>query len=1159
MVMRRKNVMGKNLSQTILRSITRYIAIVLIIALGAAIFVGLRTTKTDMVQTGQEFMDEQNMFDLRLMNSYGWSKENVEAIQAIDGVVDAEGVMTLDVLAAFDRGGDEAVYKLYDLPDTVTKPLLQGGRMPESPDECLVDGARFGDSILGAKLVLSTKNDEDTLDSLHYQEFTVVGYVSSPLYMDMSRGTTTLGSGSVTAYVYIPKEAFDMDYYSEIGITIPGDYRIYTEAYDQAMDDMAEYIKPLLEPIAQERYETVKTEAEDAYQEGLAEYLDGYAEFLDGKQEALDTLAEARQELLDGQAEIDENRALLEDGLVQIQEGQETIDENLSVLADSRIQLAAGKAQAYAQLAQASSQLMENRSTVAENLRLVEDGLAQIDSGLAQLNSGITQLEDGLEQLELMASLMETMLSVMDISVETAQTALDQAKESGTVSEETLAQLEERLQTLRDSQASYEAQLEELRENQVTYSAQLEELYVQRTQIEAQRAELAANLALLEDAMTAIEDGFRELESSQLMAENEFASAEAQIEAGQIQLDQAQKELDAQRQQALDGLEALDEAQTQLDEGWEQYREGYDEAMRELSKAELELLEGKYELDQARKTIDSFEEPTIYALTRNACVSYVSVESNSDIVEGVSAVFPVFFLLIAALVCITTMTRMVEEERTQIGTLKALGYGNFSIIFKYLAYAGSAAILGCGLGVFVGSGAFPLILWQAYNIILNIRPDLTLLIDWPLCIAVVVSYTAVVLAVTWYCCRSLLREVPAELIRPKPPTSGKKIFLEYLPFWKNISFLNKVMLRNIFRYRQRLLMMLVGIGGCTALLLTGFGIRDSIMDIVGIQFSEVTLYDLEVRFAEGMDDKDQVKFREEIGRYVDRITFAHQSSVEIDFDGQTRDILLIAAEPEFESYMNLYDDGGSLSMPKDGEALLSIGVAEKMGVQVGDKVTVRNTDLETMELTVSGIYVNHVYNYIIISPQTTLTQWGKLPEKQMAYVTLEEGQDAHYASTKASAYEGVMSVTVCEDLADQVGSMLEALNLVVVTVVFCAGLLAVTVTYNLTNINITERIREIATIKVLGFNAGESASYVFKENLVLAVMGAFCGVFFGQWLLEFVMSQIKVDMVWMEARLSLESYGWSLLLTMLSAIVVDFILYFKLEKINMAEALKSVE
>ena len=1158
MVMK-KNVMAKNLSQTILKSITRYIAIVLIIALGAAIFVGLRATKTDMVVTGQEFMDGSNMFDLRLLNTYGWSEENLEKIALIDGVVDAEGVKTLDVLARIEGQSDESVYKLYDLPERVTKPLLQGGRMPEKADECLVDGARFGDEILGAKLVVSEKNKDDTMESLVYHTYTVVGYVSTPLYMDMSRGTTTLGNGTVAAYVYIPKAAFDMDYFTEIGITIDCDHTIYTEGFHTAMDDMSDRIKPLLEPIAMERFDQVRLEAEESYQDGLQEYLDGYQEYLDGKAEAIQELADAEQELLDGQAEIDENRITLEDALEEIRAGQAEIDKNYVTLINSRKELAAAKADAYAQLAAASNQLAANRRTVASNLNLVLDGLEQIDNGLAQLNDGISQLESGLEQLELMITLTDTMVSVLDISITTAQAALDRAEGMIGVDPEVIAELEASLQELVAQRDEYERQNAEMIANQETYSKQLEELYVQRDEIAAQREELVANRNMLQDALNTIDDGLVELQASQTMAENEFASAEAQIEAGQVELDLAQKDLNAALQEVEDGFTALEDAQRLLDEGWAEYHKGRDKALKALSEAELELLEGKYELDQARDTIDTLEAPDIYALGRNLNISYLSLESNSDIVQGVSAVFPVFFLLIASLVCITTMTRMVEEERTQIGTLKALGYGSFTIIAKYLAYAGSAAILGCGLGVLVGSGIFPLILWEAYNIILNIRPNIALVIDWPLCLTVVAMYTSVVLAVTWYCCRSMLKEVPAELIRPKPPTSGRKILLEYLPFWNKISFLNKVMLRNIFRYRQRLLMMLIGIGGCSALLLTGFGIRDSIMDIVDFQFQDVTLYDMEVRFAEGLDEGDQLEFREEIGRYVDRITFAHQSSVEIDFNGQNRDIILIAADTEFEGFMDLHDRKGQVSMPKTGEALISIGMADKMGIKPGDTITVRDADLNTLTLKISAVYDNYVYNYIIITPDTIESQWGEAPEQQMAYLTVKDTQDAHYAGSKVSAYEGVMSVTVCSDLAEQVGSMLEALNLVVVTVVVCAGLLAITVTYNLTNINITERIREIATIKVLGFNARESAAYVFKENLLLSVMGAVTGLFFGKWLLDFVMSQIKVDMVWMEARLMPESYLWAILLTMLSAVLVDFVLYFKLEKINMAEALKSVE
>ena len=1155
----KKNVMRKNLRQTILGSITRYIAIVAIIALGAGMFVGLRSTKTDMIATGQIFMDKTNMFDLRLVSTLGWSMDDVAKVAAMEGIVDAEGVITLDVLGRPEATGEDRVYKLYAIPETVNKVNLLGGRMPQTPDECLVDGAHATDAILGTKFVISHRNKGDTLDMLNYREFTVVGYVSTPLYMDMSRGTTTLGNGTVSSYLYLPRDAFEVDYYTFIDVTIEGDYAIYTEKFDAAMDAMAERMEPQLKPLAEKRLETVRIDAMEAYNDGLAQYKDGLQEYWDGYQQANQQLLDAWRELDSAQAEVDANRKLLEDGLAQIQEGQTLIDENRVTIITSRQQLAEAKANAYAQIADANEELLKNYKTVNENLTLVKDGLVQLDSGMTQLESGITQLENGLLQLELAISLMDTMLDVMDLGVRTAQFSLDQAKKNGMLSEAAIADLEKQLQEAIDAKAEYVTQYEELVSNQTTYSAQLEDLYVQRDALTAQRAELVKNQKLLEDALDQIDDGFKQLQNSQLQMENEFAAAEAQIEAGQLQLDLSQTQLDEKREEAEAALLLLEEAQMQLDEGWAEYEQGKADAIFELEKGRLRLVGADADLKDAWNTIQELAVPDVYALTRNTNVSYLSLESNSDIVEGVSAVFPAFFLLIAALVCITTMTRMVEEERSQIGTLKALGYSNFAIIGKYLAYAGSAAIIGCGLGVLVGSVVFPIILWKAYNIILNITPNIELRLNWGLCGAVVAAYTTVTLLVTWYCCRVSLREVPAELIRPKPPTTGKKILMGHLPFWNKISFLNKVMLRNIFRYRQRLLMMMVGIGGCTALLLAGFGIRDSIVDIVDFQFQDVTLYDMEVRFSEALKEDDQQAFESYMGRYCDQIIFAHQSSTEMDFDGKTRDVIMISADRDLAKYMDFHRGKKPVQMPGEGEVLLSVGICEKLGISIGDTVTLRDPDMRLMELTVGGIYDNYVYNYAIVSPLTIASEWGALPEQQVAYLNVSDGQDVHVAGTKVGSYENVMNVTICADLADQVGSMLEALNLVVITVVVCAGMLAVTVLYNLTNINITERIREIATIKVLGFHARESAAYVFKENLLLSAMGALVGLPTGYALLVFIMSKIQVDMVWMPARLQSGSYVWAVVLTMLSACIVDFILYFKLEKINMAEALKSVE
>ena len=1141
----KKNAMRKNLLRTIKSSLGRYLAIVCIIALGASIFVGLLSTKGDMVFTGQKYLDSQNMFDLRLLSTYGWSQTEVDAVAQMAGVTAAEGSIVIDAITRRENSEADAVYKLHSLPEKISMPYLLGGRMPKSADECLIDGYGATDAVLGTTITVTDSNSADTLDSLGVHTFTVVGYVSSPLYMDSSRGGTTIGNGSVLGYLYLMPDAFEMDYFTEIAVTMAGSYDIYTEAFNDALQDMADHLKPAVTVLAQDRFVTLKADAEKEYADGWQEYQDGLKEYEEGREEALQKLEEALQELNDGQAEIDENRKKLEDGLKELEEGQLQLDEQKQVLFDSRKELLEGKSQAYTQLAEGYAELMKNYKTVNDALKQINDNLPLLEDGIDQVKDGLNQIKSGLMQLDIVISLKEVEILALQQTLNAALTAQE-------VDEELVTQLQQRLDTAQKELEEFLIQRQQAVDMQQELTAQLSEL-------QAQREELYATRETLEEAMETINLGFMELQNSQTQIDNQFAAADAQIESGIMQLDAAQIELDAGRAELEAGMTALEEAQATLDEGRAEYEKGKAEAEAELADAKQQLDDAAQQLADARETIDDMKDAEVYVMDRNTNTGYLALDSNSDIVAGVARVFPAFFLLVAALVCITTMTRMVEEERTQIGTLKALGYSNGAIIGKYIAYAGSAAIVGCGLGVLIGSVIFPMILWGAYRIILNITPAISLQINWPLCLTVVGVYTAVMLLVTWYCCRRSLKEVAAELIRPKAPTNGKKIFLEYLPFWKHISFLNKVMLRNVFRYHQRMFMMLIGIGGCTALLLTGFGLRDSIANLVTDQFENVTTNDLTVYFSEAQTIEQQQSFRDALKGQTDDILFFYQTSVDVEFEDQVKEIYLVAADENVKDFMHFTQDGEDLGMPKPGEAFLSVGVANLLGVKVGDDVTLTDRDMRVLTVKVSGIYHNSVYNYAIVEPSTIEAQWGQLPGCQMAFATIRDYCDHHEVGAEAAAQPGVMNVTVTKDIAGQVDSMLEALNTVVITIVICAGALAMIVLYNLTNINITERIREIATIKVLGFRASETAAYVFKENLLLSGMGVLCGMAGGWFLLKFVMSEIRVDMVWFVATLKPVSIILGAVLTMLAACLVDFLLYFKLEKINMAEALKSVE
>lgn len=1157
MVMRR-SMMRRNLRRSIYKSLGRYVAIAMIIALGAGIFVGLRSTKMDMVATGQAYTDQQNMFDLRLFSTYGWDRSQLEPVSQLPGVEQAEGVFYSDLIVQTGTGDEAAVYRFYTIPQTINKLVLLEGRMPQAPNECLADGFRNGTEAIGRTVQLSADNDDASMDELTVDTFTVVGLVSTPLYMDTTRGNTSVGSGSITNYYFVPEEAFDVDYYTEIHVTIPGQHTIYSQEYNDALTQAADAIKPLLEPLAQQRMESARASAELAYQDGQAEYDKALLDYQQQRADAEQQLADSRQQLEDAQQQIADAEAQLLESEQQITDGKAELDTNKTTLAESEEKLNSSESGGQWALSNASSQLAAKQAELETASQTLEAGLVQVNAGLAEIKSGITQIKTGLVQVEAGLRPIEAMLKIADVNETVAQTALDNLAALG-ASEATLEAARAALQKCQDEKAQYEAQEAELIQQRDELNTKLEEVTAQQAELEAQKQELLTKREELRAGQQQILDGYVELYSQRSSMNNQIVYGRQQLADGQRQLQDAQRDIKQGERDVAQGWRTLEQRKQELADGWDSLAQAEQEAQTQFSQAEQELADAKQRLDDAAQAIAEITQTDAYVLDRNTNIGYSALDSNSDIVAGVSRVFPAFFLLVAALVCITTMTRMVDEERTQIGTLKALGYSNWAIISKYLKYAGSSAIFGCGTGVIVGSVVFPTVLWQAYKLVLFVTPSIKLCFDWGMALSVTALYTAAMMLVSWYCCYRSLREVPAELIRPKAPASGKELLIEHLPLWRHVSFLNKVAIRNIFRYRQRLVMMLLGIGGCTALLMTGFGIRDSISKIVDVQFREVTKYDVEVYFRSGRTPEQQAAFREEMDTYADQILFFHQVSGEITAKDQTRDIYIMAASDELADFIDFHSGETAVPMPGEGELLLSAGMADILSIQVGDSVTLSNPDMEVLKLTVSGIYENHVYNYAIVSPQTIASQWGREPEQQMAVLRVREGRNPSAAGAAAHRLDGVASVTVSQELAKTVNSMMAALDLVVVVVVICAGILAVIVLYNLTNININERIREIATIKVLGFNARETAMYVFKENLVLSVFGTVFGIPLGKLLLEFVISQIKIDLIWIQPILENPSLLLAVALTLLSAVAVDAVFYFRLDKINMAEALKSVE
>lgn len=674
---------------------------------------------------------------------------------------------------------------------------------------------------------------------------------------------------------------------------------------------------------------------------------------------------------------------------------------------------------------------------------------------------------------------------------------------------------------------------------------------------------------ILTEANDKLSDAREELETQKADAQEELSDAfdeltraDEQIEEGRQALLDSREQLEASGLQIPDILEELDKKEEELnaaeqetDKGWQDYEKARQKFDEKIGDAERELAD-------AQKEIDEIEEPDYYVLDRNTNTGYVCFENDSDIVEGIADIFPVFFFLVAALVCITTMNRMVEEQRTQIGVLKALGYRETAIMSKYMFYSGSAALTGCIAGYVGGTVVFPKVIWAAYGIMYNI-PGLLYRFDGKLAVLSVFVSLLCSIGATWFSCRYELMETAADLMRPKAPKAGKRVFLEKIPFiWKRLKFLQKVSARNIVRYKKRFFMMIIGISGCTALLVTGLGVRDSVTGLASQQFEEIQISDGSISLKDVAKPDEESDFNGKLSEVAESYTYVCEESWDLLCEGSVKSLNLVIPEnPEdMGDFLNLHTvDDEPVLYPEEGQAVINNKIADNYHIEVGDEITVRNEDMKEMTVTVSGIFENFVYNYIYISPETYFSQLHKEPEYKSIYVNYKEELDIHEAAAVLMGREAVSAVTVNQDSKERFDNMMGSLDYVILLIILCAAALAFIVLYNLTNINITERIREIATIKVLGFYKKETSAYVFRENMVLTGIGACVGLILGYFLHSFVMGRINVDMICFDVHIRPVSYLYSVLLTFVFNFLVNRVMAGKLEKINMAESLKSVD
>lgn len=910
-----------------------------------------------------------------------------------------------------------------------------------------------------------------------------------------------------------------------------------------------------------EKLADAKIELED----GEKEYVDGLIELADGKREYEDGLKEfldAEKELEDAQKEFDEGEEEFLAGVNKYEDGRRELREGARELAAAKEELIKAEAEYSAGVT-----MLEERKAGFENL--TGQIIAKITSG-----TGITTTDELMYAIESEAATPGAIYgSVTDIL--NGMSAMGIEGLPGNAGE-----MLEAYKDLKAGEEYLEAVGREISQGWIQYEEGQAKLESGRRKLNKAKAEIDKGRKELEENRAKLQDAWKELEDARI----ELEDAKKEIEDGEKELKDARIELDDGWKEYYDGLEELKDAEITLKEetekankeirdaeieladgikeyqdGLKEFEDGEKEYLEAKADAEKELADAAEKIADAEKEIKELEMPKWYVLDRNSNLSYLSFAVNVEKVADVAEVFPIFFFLIAGLVTLTTMTRMVEEERTQIGTLKALGYKKLTIISKYIIYCGTASTLGSMAGILSGSKLLPNVIWNAYRSMYDL-PDLTNHILWKYALPVSLISVLSTVLVTLYVSYQTLKEKPSTLMLPRAPKAGKRIMLERVGFiWKRMKFTHKSTARNILRYKRHFYMTLTGIAGCTALMTTGFGLLDSIGAIANTQFRDIFRYDLTIQLEN--EEKDDVldSFLRDHNIYAE----AMSDTVYIDHEGDelAATVIVPKNEEKLNEVISLRDriTGNTLTF-SDTSVIITEKLADTLNLKTGDKLKIRNDDDVEAEFELTGITENYVGIYLYINKSDYESAFNENIEYNTIMVdsNIEEGQPMDEAIETLLRGE-IMSAEPLSQLKKSFDSLLNNINFIVTVLVFSSAAFAFIVLYNLTNININERRKELSTLKVLGYHREEIAAYVFRESVILSLLGTVLGLFLGKLLHTFVVMTVEASNLMLGRVISAQSYAISALLTFLFSLLVNLFLTKKLNKIEMVESMKAVE
>ena len=1140
-----KNALRKDFIREIRKNTGRFLSIFFIVMLGSAFFAGVRSAGPDMKITEDDFFKRSKMMDIRIISTLGITDNDLRQIRKIDGVAKVAGGFTQEVIV--NEKDRQFVLKLIAATKGINELILTEGRLPEKKGEVVADAALDGYEI-GDTLRVSSGTEDALSESINREEFTIVGFGNLPYYLDTSRGSGSIGNGKVEAFAVALPEVFCLDAYTEAYLLVDGagEYNSYSDEYKVLVDRVSDEIEGIKGELNERRYNEVVAEAEEKIADAETEIADGEKELSDARAE----LDDAKQELHDAWDELTDAKKELEKGEKELRDGRKELSDARKELDVAERELLDAKAE----LDRGGEQLSSSRQEIDKGRAELEATRSRLDLAKTELAGTEKQLSEGAASLAAAKKSLEENRRELDAR----QAELDAARAGGMeLPEGVEAQLAEGEARYAAGLAAYESQERTYQAGVAAYEAGKAEYEAGKVQFEEGEKAFTAGLAQYEEALAKYNAG-----------KSEYEAGRAQYDSGRTKYENGMKELEEAEQEYAEGWTKYEDGLAEYKEGLAEYLDGEAEYQEAYAEHMPEIEDAKRDVAQAKEDLRKLKKPKLYALDHDKIASVAGLAQDAERMDSLGNVFPVIFFLVAALVSLTAMTRMVDEQRLQIGTLKALGYSSGAISWKYLKYALIPSVLGGAIGVLAGERIIPKIIVDAYQILYTgLDRTLTPFHLGQGALAVIVA-TACTCFAAWAACASKLREKPASLMRPDAPKSGKRVLLENIPpIWKRMSFTQKATTRNLFRYKKRFFMTVAGIAACMGLIIVGFGLYDSITAVAKRQYKEIFLQEATLSVDTAASDAEIRSLQETVRKTEgidEALALAEIAATLYAGDAERTAMLYIPERAENIGHFLRFQDRVSkkpYSYPTDGVGL-SEKTAAMLGVKVGDIIEIEEDDEgERVSARVSVIVENYVGHYCFLTDETYRSLFHTAPEYNEIMVRYEETSKENESRLGSAliAQKACTSIQFTTERQKVIDDMLKTLTLVTWILLISAGLLAFVVLYNLNNINITERKRELATLKVLGSHDGEVAMYVYRENLVLTILGIALGCLVGKILHLFTILTVEVDLMMFGRHVSAPSYLKSALITILFTVIVNTFMFYSIRKINMIESLKSVE